>query len=152
MLQVEQIDYIRLEANQKGCTYSDVARRMKIDARTVKKYANQEEFKQRKVKVRPSPVMDPVKPIIDKWIKEDLKKKKKNHRTAKRMYQQLVKNHSFKGSDRSVRNYVSKRKEELLEYAEGSSLPLETIPGTAQVDFGTAPFQYHGEVIDSLIW
>lgn len=97
---------------------------------------------------RPSPVMDPVKPIIDKWIKEDLKKKKKNHRTAKRMYQQLVKNHSFEGSDRSVRNYVSKRKEELLEYAEGSSLPLETIPGTAQVDFGTAPFQYHGEVID----
>lgn len=74
MLQVEQVDYIRLEANQKGCTYSDVARRMKIDARTVKKYANQEEFKQLKVKERPSPVMDPVKPIIDKWIKEDLKK------------------------------------------------------------------------------
>ncbi|SFB27486.1 Integrase core domain-containing protein [Lentibacillus halodurans] len=47
-----------------------------------------------------------------------------------------------------MRNYVSKRKKELIEYAEGSSLPLESVPGTAQVDFGTAPFQYHGEVID----
>ncbi|SFB27474.1 hypothetical protein SAMN04488072_112114 [Lentibacillus halodurans] len=36
---MEQIDYIRLETNQKGCTYSDVANRMRIDARTVKKYA-----------------------------------------------------------------------------------------------------------------
>src|SRR5690606_12027009 len=26
--------------------------------------------------------------------------------------------------------------------------PLKAIPGTAQVDFGTAPFRYHSEVID----
>lgn len=45
-------------------------------------YAEQEEFKQRETVERPSPVMAPVKPIIDKWIKEDLKKKRKNHRTA----------------------------------------------------------------------
>ncbi|UOQ94907.1 hypothetical protein MUO14_08270 [Halobacillus shinanisalinarum] len=72
MLQVEQIDYIRLETNQKGCTYSDVANRMRIDARTVKKYADQEDLKQRETVERPSPVMDPVKPIIDKWIKVTL--------------------------------------------------------------------------------
>ncbi|UOR14107.1 IS21 family transposase [Halobacillus amylolyticus] len=148
MLQVEQIDYIRLEANQKGCTYSGVASRMNLDPRTVKKYADQEKFEQRGKVVRPSPIMDPVKPIVDKWIKEDLKKKKKNHRTAKRMYQQLVKNHSFKGSARTVRDYVSKRKRELKEYIEESSLPLDSTPGTAQVDFGTAPFEYNNVVID----
>ncbi|WP_236611120.1 hypothetical protein [Halalkalibacterium ligniniphilum] len=59
--------------------------------------------------------MGPVKPIIDKWIKEDLKKKKKYHRTAKKMFQQLKKFHSFKGAYRTVRDYVSKRKKELRE-------------------------------------
>jgi len=148
MLAVTQIEYIRYEANQKGEDYADIGRRMKVDPRTVRKYANQEEFKKREKQERPSPIMDPVKPILDKWIKEDLKKKKKNHRTAKRMFNQLVKNHSFTGSYRSVRGYVSKRKKEFKEYIEEASLPLETFPGTAQVDFGTAPFLYHSEVID----
>ncbi|SDI44800.1 Transposase [Alteribacillus persepolensis] len=148
MLAVAQIDYIRHEVNQKGESYADVSRRVEVDPRTVKKYANQEEFRERKPQKRYSPVMGPVKPIIDKWIKEDFKKKKKNHRTAKRMYQQLKKFHSFKGSYRTVRDYVSKRKKALNEYDQEAALPLEAVPGTAQVDFGTAPFQYGGNVID----
>ncbi len=148
MLAVEQIDYIRYEVNQKGETYASVARKMKVDTRTVNKYANQEEFKRKEPQKRQSPIMGPVKPILDKWIKEDLKKKKKYHRTAKRMHEQLEKNHSFKGSYRTVREYVSKRKKEFIEYHEGASLPLESVPGTAQVDFGTAPFKYHSEMID----
>ncbi|WP_085505781.1 IS21 family transposase [Thalassobacillus devorans] len=148
MLAVTEINYIRYEANQKGESYADIGRRMKVDPRTVSKYANQEEFKPRKKQTRRSPVMDPVKPILEKWINEDLKKKKKNHRTAKRMYTQLVKNHSFTGSYRSVRDYVSKKKQELKAYVEEAALPLESIPGTAQVDFGEAPFIYQSKVID----
>ena len=142
MLAVAQIDYIRHEVNQKGETYASVSRRMGVDPRTVNKYANQEEFKRKEKQKRKSPVMDPVKPILDKWIKEDLKKKRKYQRTAKRMFQQLEKFHSFKGSYRSVRGYVSKRKKELKETLIDAALPLESIPGTAQVDFGTAPFKY----------
>ena len=148
MLAVAQIAYIRHEVNQKGGTYPSLARKMELDPRTVSKYANQEEFPVKKPQKRSSRVMDPVKPILDKWIREDLKKKKKNHRTAKRMYEQLVKFHSFEGSARTVRDYVSRRKKELKEYIEGASLPLESIPGTAQVDFGTAPFLYESEIID----
>src|SRR5699024_8167383 len=148
MLAVAQIDYIRYEVNQKGENYASIGRKMGIDSRTVKKYANQDEFKKKEKQKRKSPVMDPVKPILDKWIKEDLKKKRKYHRTAKRMFSQLVKHHSFKGSDRSVRDYVSHRKKELKEMAEDVSLPLESYPGTAQVDFGTAPFKYHSQVVD----
>lgn len=148
MLAVAQINYIRHEVNQKGETYAEVARRMGIDPRTVSKYANQEEFKKKDKQKRKSPVMDPVKPIIDKWIKEDLKKKKKNHRTAKRMYEQLKTFHGFTGSDRTVRDYVSKRKKELKQTMEEAALPLESIAGTAQVDFGEAPFKYDSEIID----
>src|SRR5690625_4291308 len=113
MLAVAQINYIRYEVNQKGDSYASVARRMGIDPRTVEKYANQEEFKTKPKQKRKSRVMDPVKPILDKWIKEDLKKKKKYQRTAKKMFDQLCDFHSFEGSDRSVRDYVSKRKKDL---------------------------------------
>ena len=148
MLAVAQIDYIRHEVNQKGESYAEVARRMEVDPRTVSKYANQEEFKRKRKQKRKARVMDPVKPIIDKWIKEDLKKKKKYHRTAKRMYEQLRDFHSYTGSDRTIRDYVSKRKKELKESMTEASLPLESIPGTAQVDFATGPFKYDSETID----
>src|SRR5699024_734927 len=106
MLAVAQIDYSRHELNQTGESYSDVAIWMGAEPRTVTKYANQEEIEEKKKQKRKARVMDPVKPIVDKWIKEDLKKKKKYHRTAKKMYEQLRDFHSFTGSDRTVRDYV----------------------------------------------
>src|SRR5699024_8232897 len=148
MLAVAQINYIIHEVNQKGETYASVARRMGIDSRTVNKYANQEECKVKKKQQRKSRVMDPVKPIIDKWINEDLKKKRKYQRTAKKMYEQLRDFHSFKGSDRYVRSHVSKRKKQLKVAIEYAALALESFPGTAQVDLGEAPFNYHSEILD----
>ena len=50
MLAVAEIHYIRYEANQKGCSYSDIAKRMNRDPRTVKKYAEMEDFNPSKVK------------------------------------------------------------------------------------------------------
>lgn len=148
MLQVVEINYIRHEVNQKGKSYAEVARQVQHDERTVKKYADQEQFPQKYKQTRTSPVMDPVKHILDGWIREDLKLKKKFQRTAQRMYDQLVEVHNFCGGDRTVRRYVSERRKELSKEAEGASLPLETIPGTAQVDFGKAPFKYLNEVIE----
>ncbi|MFD1708515.1 IS21 family transposase [Siminovitchia sediminis] len=148
MLAVAEIHYIRHEVNQKGESYASVARKMGIDPRTVSKYANQDEFPKKEKQKRKARVMDPVKPLLDKWIQEDLKKKKKYHRTAKRMFQLLEKHHGFKGSYRSIRGYVSQRKKELKKVADEAALPLESFAGTAQVDFGTAPFKYHSEVIE----
>ncbi|WP_368502786.1 IS21 family transposase (plasmid) [Alkalihalophilus sp. As8PL] len=152
MLQVTEINYIRQEVNSKGHSYSDVARRTHKDIRTVKKYADLEEFhpEKKRKKSQPSPVMEPVKDIVDQWLKEDMKKKRKYRRTAKRIWQMLVNDEklNFKGSDRTVRAYVSKRKKELLDESEGAAIPLESRPGDAQVDFGEAPFKRDGKVVD----
>ncbi|WP_108672403.1 IS21 family transposase [Peribacillus acanthi] len=147
MLAVAEINYIRHEVNKKGTSYSEVAKKMDIDSRTVKKYADLEDFSpQAKVKQdRPSPVMGPVKHIVDEWLLEDFKKKRKFRRTAKRIWEQLKEDFDFEGSDRTVRSYVSSRKKELLNESSQVSLPLEARPGTAQVDFGEAPFKYQGE-------
>ncbi|UOR10650.1 IS21 family transposase [Halobacillus amylolyticus] len=150
MLQVTDIKYIRQEVNTKGHSYAEVARRTNTDYRTVQRYADQEEFqpKGQKKKTQPSPVMDPVKNIVDQWLKEDLNKKRKYRRTAKRIWQLLEKEYHFKGSDRTVRSYVSHRKRELLEESDEAAIPLEAKPGEAQIDFGEGPFKKKGEIVD----
>ncbi|AOV07070.1 IS21 family transposase [Sporosarcina ureilytica] len=149
MLAVAEINYIRHEANRKDCSYAYIARRIGRDPRTVKKYAEKEDFNPeiKPKQNRPSPVMDPVKHIVDEWLLEDFKKKKKFRRTAKRIWEQLKEKFNFTGSDRTVRNYVANRKIELLDEASQAALPLDNKPGAAQVDFGEAPFQYQGEEI-----
>lgn len=53
--------------------------------------------------------MDPVKPIFDKWLLKDSRKKKKYLRTTKRMHDLLVKELELKGSANSdPREYVLK--------------------------------------------
>lgn len=149
MLAVAEINYIRHEAVEKDSSYSTIAKKIGRDPRTVKKYAEKEDFSP-EVKVkqnRPSPIMDSVKHIVDEWILEDFKQKKKFRRTAKRMWEQLKEEVDFKGSDRTIRNYVSNRKKELLNESSQAALPLESKLGTAQVDFGEAPFKYQGEDI-----
>ncbi len=47
-----------------------------------------------------------------------------------------------------MRQYVSQRKKELKTSLTEAALPLKSIAGTAQVDFGMAPFKYESEVID----
>lgn len=148
MLTVTDVNYIRQEVNLKGRSYSEVAKQMGIDFRTIKKYADQEDWNEPKqIQRRKARVMEVVKPVLDQWLLEDSKKKKKFQRTAKRMFDQLEKEHNFQGSYRTVRDYVSRRRKELGEAAE-AALPLEAKPGTAQVDFGEAPFIHNGEVID----
>lgn len=144
-----EINYIRHEANRKGSAYTEIAKKLECDPRTVKKYAEMEDFspETKPPQVRGARVMDPVKPILDAWIQEDFQKKKKFRRTAKRMYEVLVEDYAFKGSDRTVRNYVAKQKIKLAEEVEQAALPLEAKPGTAQVDFGEAPFLHDGKQI-----
>lgn len=150
MLQVDTVNYIRSEVNAKGHSYSEVARRTNTDIRTVKKYADQEEFQaqKRKRKKKRSPVMDPVKEQVDQWLIDDGKKKKKYRRTAKRIWQQLCDKYHFEGSERTVRDYVAKRKVSLQEESNQAALPLESKPGDAQVDFGQAPFKRNGEIVE----
>jgi len=74
MLAVAEINYIRYEANQKGRSYSDIAKRTNHDPRTIKKYAEMKDFSLTKRKqVRKARVMDPVEPILDERVQEDLK-------------------------------------------------------------------------------
>lgn len=99
------INYIKQEVNIKGRSYSEVAKQMDKDPKTIQKYADKEDWNEtRQKQVRKGRVMDPVKPIIDQWLMEDMKKKKKFRRTAKRIFDQLENEFDFEGAARTVRD------------------------------------------------
>ena len=92
---------------------------------------------------RPSPVLDSVKPIIDRWLLEDEQRPRKQRHTARRIYERLTTEYGFTGSESTVRRYVGqcrKRKRARL------FIPLAYTPGhIAQVDFGEAQVVIAGE-------
>ena len=122
----------------KGKSLRSIAEETGHDFRTVKKYAEQTDFNEiRKPKRGRPSKLDPVKPIIDAWLKEDLNRPVKQRHTARRIYDRLCDEHQdiFNACERTVRTYVSARKKELYGEEEGY-LPLEHPAGEAQVDFG----------------
>jgi transposase len=86
-------------------------------------------------KARSRPVMDPFKGIIEMWLEKDKSQPKKQRHTAHRIYTRLVGEHNFGGSERTVRQYVSRLKPNLQDMF----IPLEFDPGAdAQCDWGEA--------------
>ncbi|KYO68560.1 hypothetical protein ATZ99_00690 [Thermovenabulum gondwanense] len=148
MLTMTQIDDIRKAFFMKGQNISEIAREFQKDRKTIRKYIYQEDWNTR-VKVEEVkhtfPKLDPFKADIDQWLEEDKKARKKQRHTAKRIYDRLCEKYKnqFNCSYRTVAGYVAMRKKEI--YQDNSCrLPLEHIPGEAQVDFGEADFYENG--------
>ena len=129
---------IKHQSFHKGQSLRSIAEETGHDFRTVKKYAEEVDFNlnNKPKRGRPSK-LDPVKPIIDAWLTEDLNRPVKQRHTAKRVYDRLCNEHGdiFNASERTVRSYVAAKKKELYGEKEGY-LPLEHPPGEAQADFG----------------
>jgi transposase len=61
-------------------------------------------------KAKPKPTLDPVRPLIDAWLEEDLTRPVKQRHTAQRIYERLRDEYGFTGSASAVRRYVATRK------------------------------------------
>lgn len=150
MLTMLQIQHIKYQSINKGRSIRSIARETGHNFRTIKKYIEQSDFNQpvKKKSGRPSK-LDTVKPIIDFWLTEDLKRKPKQRHTAKRIYDRLNNEHSdiFNASERTVRAYVAAKKKGLYGLEEGF-LPLDHPPGEAQVDFGDVVFYEKGQKVE----
>ena len=55
---------------------------------------------------RPPPVMGPYLPVIEAWLEDDEKAPRKQRHTAKRVYDRLVDEYDFPGSEVTVRRAV----------------------------------------------
>lgn len=140
MLDVPEIHSIRV-LWQRGFSKRQIARMLHVSRKTVDKvtaeeYVVEPQPRMKLSKPRPSPRMDPWKPVIDEWLRKDEEVPRKQRRTARRIYQQLVDLYGAEVSEASVRRYVRRRKR---EQAQEAYVPLEFPPGAmAEADFGHA--------------
>ena len=139
MLTMDKVDYIRKIEKYEGVSLREISRRTGHHFNTVKKYVDQTDFNEEKPHetVYPSG-LDPLKPIIDRWLEDDLKAPRKQRHTAKRVFERLQTEYpdELDVKLRTVQYYVAAKKKELCAEKGKGYIPLEHPPGEAQVDFG----------------
>jgi transposase len=135
MLVMDQIKYIKHLRELEGKSIQAIADTLDIDWRTAKKYADCEDFNLPPRRKRHKPMMDPYETTIDMWLLEDRNMPKKQRHTAKRIYDRLVKEYDFVGGERTVRRYVSQRRQLLGQQGEKFAQLLHPESHT-QADFG----------------
>jgi transposase len=146
MLTMTQIDYIRKAFFEEGKNISQIAKIYRRDRKTVRRYINQDDFNEnpKTMSVNPHSKLDNFKPLINQWLVDDLKHKRKQRHTARRVFRRLnEETQDFNCSYKTVANYVSQLKKQLYK-PEKAALPLEHPCGEAQADFGEAEFQENG--------
>lgn len=149
MLTMDQIHHIREMYYGQGYKISEIARKEKLDRRTVAKYIDKEDFNRPAPKPASEyafcPKLDPFKPVIDRWLTDDKKAPRKQRHTAKRVYRRLCKEvPDFNCSYRLVAEYVAAKKKDLNLCRSKGAIPLVHYPGEGQADFGSASFYENG--------
>lgn len=137
MLTMIEISYLKHLYEVENMPLTAIAKKMGLNFRTVRKYANMYDFNINKPIMKKSsyPVLGEYIDIIDKWLTDDLKLPRKQRHTATRIYNRLKQEHNFTGCSRCVMEYVRKKKAELTKQATGY-IPIDHPLGEAQMDWG----------------
>ena len=110
--------YLSNLSRYEGLSLREIAKRSGHHFNTVKKYVDRDdwtaEYQPRKER---GSQLDPLKPVIDEWITEDLKRQRKYRRTATKIYNDLRNDEEYSKllavGKQTVINYVGLRKQEL---------------------------------------
>jgi transcriptional regulator with XRE-family HTH domain len=146
MLKMIDVKLIRDLKESKGKSLREIARITKYNFRTVKKYVEMEDFSEDpKVKKLKLPKLAPFHSIIGFWLEADKKYSIKQRHTAIRIHERLKEEYGAKydASYSLLAEYVAKEK--IRIYNNQGYLPLKHLPGSSQVDFGTA--QYYENIV-----
>ena len=141
MLPMDKQNYLSNLRQFEDLSLREIAQRSGHHFNTVKKYADREdwntEYKARKERISP---LEPLKPVIDEWIKEDLKRSRKYRRTGTKIYNDLRADAELSKllavGKQTVINYVSRRKKELSKKTYATAMFGLHSMCEAQVDFG----------------
>ena len=117
---MDQYGYIRTAYRVYQKSIKQICRETGHSRETVRKVLRSERFVYSPRVEQPYPVMGPYLQVIDQWLAEDKDRPKKQRHTAKRIYDRLVRELGFKGSDSTVRHYVRKAKMRLENVAEAA--------------------------------
>ncbi|MEG1578262.1 MAG: IS21 family transposase, partial [Oscillospiraceae bacterium] len=128
-----------------GVSQRQIATRLCISRNTVRKYLDGNVVPwERKATARPATVLRPeVLTFIENCLETDRREgTKKQHHTAKRIYDRLVAEQKFQGGESTIRAYVRTLREKTRE----AFVPLAFQPGDAvQIDWGEATIWLDGQ-------
>lgn len=143
MISMSTVNSIR-QQRRDGCSVSEIARTNGVSRDTVYKYLKQDDFSPKMPSCREHPSkLDPYKPVIDQWLRDDAKSWRKQRHTSRRIWQRLRDEFGADVSEATVGRYVTKARKE-LGATGGQFLDLVWEPGQAQADFGEADFYVMG--------
>jgi transposase len=146
MLRVEHYEYIRTGYRVYGLSKSQLAKQTGHSRNTIKKILRQEHTGYTERSHQPFPVLGPYMRVIDSWLKDDKEQHSKQRHTARRIYNRLVKEHGFQGSESTVRRYVRQAKARLGLGGQKAYIPgLPDIGQEAEVDWGDVRAVIAGE-------
>jgi transposase len=151
MITVEQKEQIRRAFYLEGKSIRQIQRETGYHRQTIRKALQDGEVPRYQAKdARKSPVLDPVKPIIDRWLDEDQDRPPKQRHTAKRIHERLTTEYGFQGAESTVRRYVGQRRKKMRAQV---FVPLDYAPGQiGQVDFGQAQAVIAGEQVTTQLF
>ena len=138
---MELFEAIRRDHRREELSIRQLAERHRVHRRTVRQALASAVPPPRKTRVFGAPVLDPVKPLIDAMLRQDLDAPKKQRHTARRVLARLVDEHQVTAiSYSTVRDYVARRRREILAEAgrplEAGFVPQAHEPGAeGEVDF-----------------
>jgi transposase len=145
---MDQYEHIRTAHRVYGQSISDIARTTGHSRNTIRKALSEEYCGYSTRQHQAYPVIGPFREIIDGWLCDDRDRPRKQRHTARRIFDRLVAEHSFTGSESNVRKYVREAKAQLGTSAQKAFLPLDPPLGQeAEVDWGTATVILQGQPV-----
>jgi len=137
VLRMVDVEFIKLRHERDGWSIREISRRTGWSRQAIRKaLAGPARPPRYELSApRPSPVIGPYLSVIEQWLADDEQAPRKQRHTARRIYDRLVAEHGFRGSEVTVRRAVARlRPRRSVPY-----VPLEAPPGhIAQADFGSA--------------
>ena len=133
MISVVDKEIIRKLYHVQGKSIRWIAREIGCARQTVRKaIQNAEPPKYNLAKPRPKPVIGPIKAIVEQWLKEDQDRPLKQRHTGRRIYERLVEEYGYQGSESGIRRLLG----QLRRKEKETFVPLEFTPGSnAQCDW-----------------
>ena len=133
----------------RGISTREIARTLRMSRKTVAKYGAEdyvvpEEPRMRVRRKRLAPKLGPWKATLEEWMAQDAKAPRKQRRTARKLYQDLLERYpgEVNASEVTVRRFVRNHRKANRE----AFVPLEFAPGAmAEADFGHAMVILAGE-------
>lgn len=143
---MNQYESIRTGYRVYGQSISELSRLTGHSRNTIKKAIRGEPWGYKERGRQPFPSLGSYIAIIDNWLKSDKDKPKKQRHTAHRVYNRLVSEQGYKGSESAVRRYVRLAKLTLGLEPGSAFIPCNPEAGReAEVDWGVATAIVAGE-------